>query len=389
MDPDFTIPKNPVVLGKGSFGIVYAVNGNRLAAKHVKRNDDDLNESPLKEVKVLQKLDDAPNVLQLIKHKVFPNKVVIVTLRYEGTLTLLMKEIRNGVIETAMTPEHQLSIVKQLCSGLQACHERGVILRDIKPENVLVNYTDPSNRKKLKDNIVLVLSDLGAAYEMEEKLLQEEKRAKKTHSDEIWHYGTITYRPPETFEWIQYEPNTFLDIWALGVCIAEVYYGERLIYNYSERECWKGYDKEIADFIAQLNEEVIYDEYIGLYKDLGTMMFRIQMFTLDAIAHRGVIKGSGFYINKDVRDKLVKVSANFGKNMLKNADSNFANPEMYVEFCRVFEEMVVDDQVSMMLGRVREFHPKVNPRVWDVWVQMMRKDLKTMDEVWNKIQKIS
>lgn len=90
------------------------------------------------------------------------------------------------------------SIMRQLVSALDACHEKGVIHRDLKLENVLFE-------SKTKDRIKVV--DFGISGICRGNL-QEENDA-----------GTLRYMAPEVLEIAHTKANPAIDIWALGIML--------------------------------------------------------------------------------------------------------------------------------------------------------------------------
>lgn len=97
-----------------------------------------------------------------------------------------------------------LSYTKQIASALQYVHERGLIHRDVKPENMLLGRKDE-----------VMLSDFGIAATAHRTITQ--------HTQEI--AGTALYMAPEQ---LQGKPRPASDQYALAAVVYEWLCGERL-----------------------------------------------------------------------------------------------------------------------------------------------------------------
>ena len=110
----------------------------------------------------------------------------------------LDKTIEQGPLKL---PE-ALDIAQQIAKGLEAAHEKGVVHRDIKPGNVM-----------LDDKGHVTVMDFGLA------LLTEGSKLTKFDMT----LGTVAYMSPEQAEGAKVDHRT--DIWALGCVLYEIVCG--------------------------------------------------------------------------------------------------------------------------------------------------------------------
>jgi predicted Ser/Thr protein kinase len=136
-------------LGEGTFGEVYAAvdrqSGDRVALKRLKSTQREW----------LLRFKREFRILQGLAH---PNLVRLHDLVVEGDETFLAMELIEGVDlldHLARRPDRLRPSLAQLVAGLAALHGAGVIHRDVKPANVLV---EPDGR--------VVLLDFGLASEL-------------------------------------------------------------------------------------------------------------------------------------------------------------------------------------------------------------------------------
>ncbi|MBL4633155.1 MAG: serine/threonine protein kinase [Kofleriaceae bacterium] len=107
-------------------------------------------------------------------------------------------------------PQRLINILIQTCHGLRAAHDKNIIHRDMKPENIYItNNTDGSDLPKLLD--------FGIA-----KVSQAEGENHLTRTGTI--FGTPFYMAPE--QALGQTVDSRVDIYAMGVIMYEVFTGE-------------------------------------------------------------------------------------------------------------------------------------------------------------------
>ncbi len=100
----------------------------------------------------------------------------------------------------------RLQLFQRVCMGVQHAHQKGVIHRDLKPDNVLVRELDGAPRPTIIDFGIAVASDTGASGH---------ERA-----------GTRAYMSPEQAAGNLRDLDTRSDVYALGVMLFELLVGD-------------------------------------------------------------------------------------------------------------------------------------------------------------------
>ncbi|AIR98692.1 serine/threonine-protein kinase [Streptomyces glaucescens] len=146
-----------------------------------------------------------------------PNVVSVRDLVVDGNdLALVMDLVRGTDLRTRLererrlAPEAAVAIVADVADGLAAAHAAGVVHRDVKPENILLDMQSPlgpggSHRA--------LLTDFGVA-----KLIDTPQRTRATKV-----IGTPDYLAPEIVEGLP--PRASVDIYALATVLYELLAG--------------------------------------------------------------------------------------------------------------------------------------------------------------------
>jgi len=192
------------VLGKGGMGIVY------------KALDRDLED--LVAIKTLRSeaLSADPSLLDRFKQEIrlarkitHPNILRTHDLGETGGLRYLSMEFVKGITLKHLVEQDQLlptpvalRIAKQMCAGLAAAHEVGVIHRDIKPQNIII---EPTGGLKIMDfGIARLTQDRGM-----------------TATGTV--VGTPDYMSPEQARGLALDFRS--DIYSMGVVLFEIFTG--------------------------------------------------------------------------------------------------------------------------------------------------------------------
>jgi cyclin-dependent kinase 12/13 len=109
--------------------------------------------------------------------------------------------------------------MQQLLSGLQHCHEHGVLHRDIKPSNLLIDKKG-----------VLKIADFGLAN----LFVPNQKRPLTSQVVTFW------YRAPELLLGST-DYGVGIDLWSAGCLLAEMFVGRPIMPGRTEVEPFQGY----------------------------------------------------------------------------------------------------------------------------------------------------
>ncbi|KAI0340935.1 Pkinase-domain-containing protein [Trametopsis cervina] len=188
-------------VGEGTFGKVYKArntsSGRFVALKRIRMEaeKDGFPVTAMREIKLLQSLRHE-NVVRLYEMMVSNGSVYMVFEYMDHDLTGVLSQT-----QFTFNDAHLKSLCQQMLSGLAYLHHKGVIHRDIKGSNILIN-----NHGELK------LADFGLA-----RFYQ--KRRKSDYTNRVI---TLWYRPPELlFGTTVYGPE--VDMWSAGCIMLELF----------------------------------------------------------------------------------------------------------------------------------------------------------------------
>ncbi|MGP8238604.1 MAG: serine/threonine protein kinase [Limisphaerales bacterium] len=134
--------------------------------------------------------------------------------------------------QRAISPEEAQRIVIEICHALQYAHEEGIVHRDFKPSNIIL---DKKGRVKI--------ADFGLA-----RLLS--KNAKEPSGGGHLFMGTPVYMPPEQME-RPWKVDRRADIYALGVMLYEMLTGELPIGHFQPPSHKAGVDPSLDKVVLR------------------------------------------------------------------------------------------------------------------------------------------
>ncbi|EYU22739.1 hypothetical protein ABFS82_03G121400 [Erythranthe guttata] len=203
-------------IGQGTYSSVYMArdltNDKIVAMKKVRfvNMDPESVRFMAREICILRKLDH-PNVMKL---------EALVTSRVSGSLYLVFEYMEHDLAGLLASPKVKFTepqikcYMQQILSGLEHCHSRGVLHRDIKGSNILVDNKG-----------VVKIGDLGLATFFE----PGQKQPLTSRVVTLW------YRAPELLLGAtSYGPE--IDLWSVGCILAELFAGKPIMPGRTEVE---------------------------------------------------------------------------------------------------------------------------------------------------------
>ncbi|MBV8546408.1 MAG: protein kinase [Acidobacteria bacterium] len=197
------------IIGRGGMGVVYkAVDAQldetvaikTLPGDVMSRSPEDL-ERFKREIRLARKITHR-NVLRTYDYGEAEG-VYFISMEFVRGYTLA--ELLEEAPAHQMVPRVGMGIARQICRGLEAAHEQGIIHRDIKPQNVLIDH---------KGEVKLM--DFGIAR-------MAEAHEGMTQAGLI--VGTPHYMSPEQVQGKQLDPRS--DVYSMGVMLYEMLSGQK------------------------------------------------------------------------------------------------------------------------------------------------------------------
>ncbi|KAJ7103620.1 kinase-like domain-containing protein [Mycena belliarum] len=201
------------LIAKGSYGSVYLAmnvnNGELMAVKQVETPQTPSDRADSRQIEMVEALKFESTTLKDLDH---PN--IVQYLGYEATpasLSIFLEYVPGGTIGSCLlkhgkfNPEVTKSFTSQILDGLEYLHSTGIIHRDLKGDNILVETSG-----------VCKITDFG---------ISKKEDVKGQAFTEL--RGTIYWMAPEIVDNNKRGYDCKVDIWSLGCVVLEMWSGER------------------------------------------------------------------------------------------------------------------------------------------------------------------
>lgn len=222
-------------LGQGGFSCVYLAehrdNGKRVALKVPRSN------KPLSEESIAQYLDEAKK-LSLLRHPTIVPVVDWGELKQQQCFVASQwvdgVNLRDWAQQRESGCESLISVLCQIADGLQHTRQSGLVHRDVKPENILV---DRDGRA--------YLVDFGLAIRDDQQWQCRGQLA-----------GTRPYMSPEQLRGETHRLDGRTDIWSIGVILYEMLAGQRPFHGREIAQLIDEIDSRDPKPLRQIDESV-------------------------------------------------------------------------------------------------------------------------------------
>lgn len=199
-------------IGEGTYGIVYKAqdaSGAVYALKKIRleQEDEGIPSSAIREISLLKELQH-PNIVTLCDVIHTERRLTLVFEFLDQDLKKLLDVCENG-----LEPMTCKSFLYQLLHGVMYCHQRRVLHRDLKPQNLLINREG-----------YLKLGDFGLARAFGIPV--------RSYTHEV---VTLWYRAPDVLMGSR-KYSTPVDLWSVGCIFAEMSNGRPLFPGSSEED---------------------------------------------------------------------------------------------------------------------------------------------------------
>jgi non-specific serine/threonine protein kinase len=220
-------------IGEGGMGIVYKAEDTKLqrvvALKFLGEqfaSDEEAKARFFREARAASALNHQ-NIITIYEIDEFEGKCFISMEFVEG------KSIKNFIGQEALSVRQALNIVMQVAEGLKAAHEKGIVHRDLKSDNIMLT---PEGMVKI--------ADFGLA----------ELRGAPTLTSQPSIMGTLPYASPEQLQGITTDERT--DIFSFGVVLYEMITGRLPFWSEYEQATIYSILNEEPEPVTKLNKEI-------------------------------------------------------------------------------------------------------------------------------------
>lgn len=208
-----------------------------------------------KEINLIKDLNH-PNIIKIIGKEKTTNNIYII-LEYANGGNLF--DYLSNTLKTTSYPlseVHVQKIIRQLICGLEYLHQKNIIHRDIKLENILINFNEHSNilekgrdpiivsidHTSLDNEFTIKIADFGFARELQNGCVAQTM------------CGTPITMAPDIFANHQY--NSRVDLWSLGAITYELIVGRPPFYSTNSKQLFQEVTKGKYSFPHQLKSSI-------------------------------------------------------------------------------------------------------------------------------------
>ena len=329
------------LLGKGAFGNVYLYKHKYSNKSYAVKIIDKLKEEYKgtsqylqSEIKILTKLNNHPNIIKL-EQKLENKNHLLLVMEYcnGGTLSDCLRKYININNTKGFTEEIIQRIMRQIVNALYYIHSNNIIHRDLKLQNIMVNFDNEKDRVNLnmmKANVKII--DFGLSKEL----------SNNSYTNSV--LGTLNYMAPKLVEehyrlrqkekiekTIGYGKE--IDIWALGCICYELLRGRQVFESNYE-----------SDLIEQMKDGNYQLPATCSYEYISFLTSMLQYEGKDRITAKGLLQKS-FIVNdakyftsykdetkkKQRADKLFELNRSLASFQAKFNQNNYKK-------CKTFDD---------------------------------------------------
>ena len=249
------------LIGKGSYGRVYLginlTTGDFLAVKQVEVNQKAAGQDKEKMREMVAALDQEIDTMQHLEH---PNIVQYLGCeRKEFSISIFLEYISGGSIGSCLRKHGKFdeslvsSLTRQTLAGLAYLHQEGVLHRDLKADNILLDVDGTCK-----------ISDFGIS-----------KKTDNIYGNDVTNsmQGSVFWMAPEVIRSQGQGYSAKVDIWSLGCVVLEMFAGRR---PWSKEEAIGAIYK-----LGSLNQAPPIPDEVSNEISAGAVAFMLDCFTID------------------------------------------------------------------------------------------------------------